>query len=168
MKKQKIIAIAILISAFLYYYTHYVDIASNKYTSASKINVKFEEYKLSLIMPKNIYSAYGSLQVKNDNDYYVVVKIQCDTKGIPNIGCEQAYFRREVIEIEGRKIDGDIIQPHENKLLSFLVYAEDYPVSTGNYVLKLSVYANNLCPPPCSSEQNNVLLEEAPVYLTIY
>jgi len=152
---------------------------TNKYPSVSKININFEEYKLNFAPAKNINSAFGSLHVKNDNDYYIIVKLKCVTNGVPNIGCEQTYSestRWEAIEIEGRKIDGDIVQPHENKLLSFKVYAKDYPISTGNFMLKLNLFADRTCPyelvdtidqTSCSSEQNDYLLGDTPIYLTI-
>lgn len=157
------------------------DVATNKYPSVSKIGVKFEDYRLNFAPANNINSAYGSLQIKNDNDYNIVVKLKCDTSGVPNIGCEETTQGEaahwEVTEIEGRKIDGDIIQPHENKLLSFKVYATSYPISTGNFMLKVRVFVDDKCPyyiigkdgysSTCSSEQNDYLIDESPVYLTI-
>lgn len=152
---------------------------TKKYPSVSKISINFEEYKLNFEPAKNINSAFGSLHVKNDNDYYVVVKLKCVTNGVPNIGCEQVSSEStewKAIEIEGRQIDGDIIQPHENKLLSFKVYAKDYPISTGNFMLKLNLFADRKCPyelidttdqTACSSEQNDYLLGDTPIYLTI-
>jgi hypothetical protein len=150
-----------------------------KYPSVSKISIKFEEYKFNFAPAQNINSAFGSLHVKNDNDVYIVVKLNCVTNDVHNVGCEQVSSENTVeriTEIEGRKIDGDIIQPHENKLLSFKVYATDNPIRTGNFMLKLNLFADRKCPyelkdtidkGACSSEQNDALLGDTPIYLTI-